>query len=174
MHPCPDFAIKVVEAPATASLAPLRALLARTAAQQKSVSDDHRAHGRRPTFPKLDEVAPAARYVVNVSNTGSVDADDVLLGFISPPGAGTHGRPHKSLFGFERVHVRAGETVSVVLYPKLLDLAETRLDGARVPLAGEYTVSFGVRPPATTSWSASGQEPDGVRMGYAEAVLLVV
>ena len=30
------------------------------------------------------------------------DADDVVLGFVSPPGAGTGGLPLKSLFAFER------------------------------------------------------------------------
>jgi pre-mRNA-splicing factor SYF2/beta-D-xylosidase 4 len=52
-------------------------------------------------------------YVVNVTNTGTIDADDVVLGFIKPPGAGTNGVPLQTLFGFERVHVKAGETVQV-------------------------------------------------------------
>ena len=40
------------------------------------------------------------RFSVNVTNTGSVDADDVVLGFLTPPGAGEDGVPLQSLFGF--------------------------------------------------------------------------
>jgi hypothetical protein len=30
---------------------------------------------------------PLVQYAVNVTNTGSVDSDDVVLGFLHPPGA---------------------------------------------------------------------------------------
>jgi hypothetical protein len=76
----------------TASLGPVRRLLADTADA-----------GRR--FPELGAVqgaAPLVQYNVTVTNTGSVDADDVVLGFITPPNAGTGGLPLKQLFGFDR------------------------------------------------------------------------
>ena len=91
-----------------------------------------------------------------MSNIGAVDADDVVLGFLSPPGRGTGGFPLKSLFGFERVHVKAGATVSVYLYPALTDFAITAADGTRVARAGTFKVSFGVGAPG---------------MGYVEAPL---
>ena len=47
---------------------------------------------------------------VNVTNSGDVDADEVVLGFISPP-AGS-GRPLKQLFEFSRVHIKAGHTIT--------------------------------------------------------------
>ncbi len=47
---------------------------------------------------------------VNVTNAGDVDADEVVLGFISPP-TGT-GRPLKQLFEFTRVHIKAGHTAT--------------------------------------------------------------
>lgn len=53
---------------------------------------------------------------VTVTNTGKMDADDVVLGFMVPPGAGVDGVPLQTLFGFERVHVPAGQSVSVYLY----------------------------------------------------------
>ena len=121
-----------VSGPPAVSLAGLRELLDRT---------------RRETgthFPRLADVPAAGQFMLNVTNTGAVDADDVVLGFISPPGAGTDGLPLQTLFGFERVHVKAGETVSVYLYPQLTELAATGLDGGRYPLPGEYTISFGV------------------------------
>ena len=77
-------------------------------------------------------------------------------GFIAPPGAGTGGLPLKSLFGFERVHVRAGETVTVTLYPGLLHFAPAAADGTRRALGGNYVVSFGVA------------EGAALGMGYAE------
>ena len=113
-------------------------------------------------FPKLEDVPAAGQYVLNVTNTGTVDADDVVLGFISPPGAGTNGLPLQSLFGFERVFVRAGETVQVYLYPALTELATTGLNGEKQPQLGDHTVKFGV-----VEGAAHG-------MGYAESTLTAV
>ena len=95
-----------------------------------------------------------------VTNTGDVDADAVVLGFVVPPGAGEDGVPLQQLFGFERVHVPAGETVTVWLYPSLLDFTAVGADGARAARAGEYTFRFGVR-----ETSARG-------MGYAEHTVI--
>ena len=58
--------------------------------------------------------------------------------------AGTAGRPLKTLFGFERVHVKAGETVTVWLYPSLTSFSHVDARGARHALPGRYTISFGV------------------------------
>ena len=88
-----------------------------------------------------------------------MDADDVVLGFMVPPGAGTGGVPLKTLFGFERVHVAAGATLAVNLYPELAHFTTTQLDGTKVPLTGEWGVKFGVEETA-----AHGQ-------GYAELKL---
>ena len=95
-------------------------------------------------FPALASLRDGPAYEVRVTNTGERDADDAVLGFIVPPNAGEDGTPLQSLFGFERVHVPAGETVSVFLYPGLGEFAETRRDGSRAARAGEYTVRFGV------------------------------
>ena len=95
-------------------------------------------------FPKLAAVPSICQYQINVTNTGTVDADDVVLGFISPPGAGTNGIPLQSLFGFERVHVRAGQSKVVSLYPASTEFATTNVQGERQVLQGEYRVSFGV------------------------------
>jgi len=116
----------------TVSLDPVRALLKKTEAAGK-------------TFPSLRESqTPLVEYLVKVTNTGNVDADDVVLGFITPPDAGKDGIPLKYLFGFERVHVPKGQTVSVFLYPSLSDFTFVNSDGVRVPLSGKYKVSFGV------------------------------
>ena len=48
--------------------------------------------------------------------SGSMDADHVVLGMLIPPGAGVDGVPKQTLWGFERVFVKAGETVTVNMY----------------------------------------------------------
>lgn len=65
-------------------------------------------------------------------------------GFSPPPGAGTNGVPLKQLFGFERVHLKPGETKSVYLYPDLKEFTQVGPDGHREALAGSYLVSFGL------------------------------
>lgn len=126
----------------------------------KQMLDETVRAGR--TFPSLQTLAaspPAVSYIVNVTNHGDIDADDVVLGFISPPGAGQNGIPLKQLFGFERVHVPAGATVSVYIYPSLRDFAQVSDAGTWEALPGRYTVQFGI--PET---AALGQ-------GFAEHIL---
>jgi len=135
--------------PATVDLGPLRERVAA-------------ANARRGAGPAMlsRADAPAAQYYVNVTNTGDVDADDAVLGFLTPPGAGEGGVPLKELFGFERVHVKAGESKTVYLAPALSAFARAGRDGSYEAAAGEYTVSFGV----------AGDE----RMGFASAALVAV
>ena len=87
----------------------------------------------------------ATSFMVNVTNTGKRDADDVVLGFLTPPGAGQNGMPLKTLFAFERVHVPAGESRVVNLYPSFADFTRVDEQGLRVVADGTYTVSFGVK-----------------------------
>ena len=115
------------------SLAPLRALLQR--------------HHGKALLPRTDVAAhePLIRYAVNVTNAGGIDSDEVVLGFVRPPGAGVDGVPLKVLFGFERVHVKAGQSVLVWLYPALSVFAHAEVDGTWSARPGEYMFSFGVR-----------------------------
>ena len=103
----------------------------------------------------------AVSFLLNVTNSGTTDSDDVVLGFLVPPGAGTGGVPLEELFGFERVFVRAGETVTVYLGAQGVSFTQAGLDGVRRFLPGEYTVRFGVAATA-----AHG-------MGFSEHVLRV-
>ena len=48
----------------------------------------------------------------------------------------------------ERVHVPAGKTVTVNLYPSLQDFTLTKLDGFKEALAGDWTIKFGVQETA--------------------------
>ena len=73
------FTYNIVAAPAaTLSLAPVQALLADSEANK---------HSFPSLFASQAPAAAPAKYLVNVSNTGSIDSDDVVLGFIFPPNA---------------------------------------------------------------------------------------
>lgn len=82
---------------------------------------------------------------VNVTNTGKVDSDHVVLGFMAPPGAGVGGVPRQSLFGFKRVHIKAGQTATVYIYPAATEFTQVDADGARSVLQGQYTITFGLK-----------------------------
>jgi len=91
----------------------------------------------------------AVVFTVNVSNTGTRDSDEVVLGFLTPPGAGLNGVPLQELFGFERVFVRAGETVTVYLGAQGVRFTQADKEGVRHVLRGEYKVTFGVKETAS-------------------------
>ena len=76
--------------------------------------------------------------------------------------AGKDGVPLQTLFGFERVHVPAGQSVDVNIYPALTDFMHTALDGTKTAAAGEWKVKFGVA------------ETQKHGMGYAEVKLTTV
>lgn len=145
------FSYTLVRVPSgVTSLAPLRRALAADAGRSFLQRGAANAAGGEEKVgeEKAGASAPLVTYVVNVTNAGSMAADDVVLGFLTPPNAGKGGTPLKSLFGFERVHVLPGQTVSVFLYPRLADFAQVATDGERVVHAGEYVASFGVREAA--------------------------
>ena len=124
-----------VTGPRAVSLASTRAHLAA-----------HGAHGARfaPLRSASAPDAHAAAYAVNVTNTGAVDSDYVVLGFLEPPGAGAGGAPLQTLFGFERVRVPAGGSVQVWLGVGLREL--TRVAGAvREAVPGRWRVRVGLR-----------------------------
>jgi len=78
-----------------------------------------------------------------------VDSDDVVLGFLTPPGAGTNGVPLQELFGFERVFVPAGQTVTVYLGAQGVGFTQADKKGVRRVLRGEYKVTFGLKETAS-------------------------
>jgi len=81
------------------------------------------------------------------------------MGFLVPPGAGADGVPLQELFGFERVFVPAGQTVTVYLGAQGVRFTQANKDGVRVAHPGKYTVRFGV------------EETVKHGMGFAETAL---
>lgn len=134
------FSYTVAAHPSSVSLEPLSTLLeGANSAGQLFVRSESVEEAMR-----MSQWRSQVKYAINVTNTGSKDSDDVVLGFLTPPGAGKNGVPLKVLFGFERVHVKAGETATVFLYPSVLDFAQANLDGKLEATTGTYGVHFGV------------------------------
>ena len=79
---------------------------------------------------------------VPVTNTGSVDADEVVQLYVRFPQDADG--PLKSLRGFRRVHVKAGETVTVS-FPLTEDtfMAWSEEAGDMVPRKGEWELLYG-------------------------------
>ena len=74
---------------------------------------------------------------VNVQNTGALDGDEVVQLYMSLTGS-LRVRPIHALKAFKRVHIQAGETVTVTLHFKIDDLA-VWCNGRKI-----YTVESGV------------------------------
>eukprot|EP00912_Choanoflagellata_sp_UC4_P000634 UC4_evm4s392 len=132
----------------TFSLAPVKAMIDTT---EKSNRVFPSSESRLQDFSN-----PTVQYDVEVKNTGTISSDYVVLGFLAPPGAGVNGVPLQQLWGFERVHVPAGDSVTVSLYPALSDFAQVDINGKFHAQDGEYKVWFGMK------------ETEDKQMGYAE------
>jgi hypothetical protein len=82
---------------------------------------------------------------VNVTNTGSVAGDDVVLAFITPPkvSIGDPSPPIKQLFGFERVHLEVDATAQIY-FPLYMDAILTvRSDGSKWLEPGLHQIKIG-------------------------------
>jgi beta-D-xylosidase 4 len=82
---------------------------------------------------------------VNVTNTGSMAGDDVVLAFVTPPQLQLAGQtpPIKQLFGFERVHLNVSETVEI-FFPFNIDaVLSIARDGSKWLHPGLYQIMIG-------------------------------
>ena len=60
-------------------------------------------HDEARPFPpqhEMDAIGAVASHTITVTNTGAIDADDVVLSFVKAPGAGLGGVPSQSLYDF--------------------------------------------------------------------------
>jgi beta-glucosidase-like glycosyl hydrolase len=93
--------------------------------------------------PTLLRPGGAVEHTVRVSNTGTVDSDEVVQVYFAPqftrPGVPT---PKRQLVDFERVHVAAGASVSVPFTVSTKQLELVGVDGKRGPVAGHYRLVF--------------------------------
>jgi len=84
-------------------------------------------------------------YRVNVTNTGSMVGDDVVLAFIIPPRSSLKdpSPPIKQLFAFERVHLNVNETVQVFFPLYVNSLLTVAIDGSTWLQTGLYQIIIG-------------------------------
>jgi beta-glucosidase len=109
------------------------------------------AFGHGLSYTKFDyahlRVAPAAHgtlaVTVDVTNTGARDGDEVVQLYATPPAA-SHPREHRALCGFDRVHLKAGETRTVsVTVPATALRRWSDHDKAYVTPSGDWTIAAG-------------------------------
>jgi hypothetical protein len=82
---------------------------------------------------------------VNVTNTGSMAGDDVVLAFVTPPQQLLSGEipPIKQLFGFARVHLNVNETTEVFFTFNVGGLLSIARDGSKWLHPGLYHIVIG-------------------------------
>ncbi len=85
---------------------------------------------------------------VNVTNTGPMNGDDVVLAYIVPPQVLREGvtPPIKQLFGFERVNLNVGETKQVFFSLKIESILTIARDGSKWVHPGQYHIVIGNKP----------------------------
>ncbi len=98
---------------------------------------------------------------VNVHNTGATAGDEVVEAFVTTP---EKDGPRRSLAGFERVHLPAGESRDVTLTLSARSLSSVDEKGARAVLPGNYHLSVGSAQPEETQQK---QETDFKVLGSA-------
>jgi beta-glucosidase-like glycosyl hydrolase len=101
---------------------------------------------------------------VNVTNTGAVTGDTVVQAFLTPTAVPAYTLPAgrlpliKQLFGYQRVHLAPGETVTVNIPVTAATFRlDDRITGKTLSLPGGYTVTF-------TDGSGSGDQAVSVEL----------
>ncbi len=79
---------------------------------------------------------------VNVTNTGTMAGDDVVLAYIIPPQVLHNGEtpPIKQLFGFERINLNIGETKQVFFPLNIKSILTIAHDGSKWFHPGQYSI----------------------------------
>ncbi|HTY94750.1 MAG TPA: glycoside hydrolase family 3 C-terminal domain-containing protein [Steroidobacteraceae bacterium] len=86
---------------------------------------------------------------VRVTNTGARDGDEVAQLYLQFGGA--PGAPGRALRGFQRVHLKAGESRTLDFHLRSRELSHVNDAGETVVSAGRYEVSVGGGQPQITS-----------------------
>ena len=82
---------------------------------------------------------------MNVTNTGTINGDDVVLAYIKPPQALYEDEtpPIKQLFGFERVRLDVGQTAQIFFPLNIESLLTVGRDGLKWLEPGSYRILIG-------------------------------
>jgi hypothetical protein len=84
-------------------------------------------------------------YRVNVTNTGDLEGNDVVLGYVTPPEESLNdpSPPIKRLFAFQRVHLDVGQTIQIYFPLNIQSLLTIGHDGSKWLEPGSYTIIIG-------------------------------
>ncbi|MCD8167559.1 MAG: fibronectin type III-like domain-contianing protein [Bacteroides sp.] len=96
---------------------------------------DLRVHAESPVTDPLT-------VKVNITNTGSRDGEEVAQLYVSHPGKDSY-LPIRSLKGFQRIFLKAGETKTVTFTLSPKELAVTNDFGELTVLPGPVSISVG-------------------------------
>jgi len=113
---------------------------------ERAVSAAHPpAGGAADATPEI-RVGDSVQVSVQVENAGSIASDEVVQLYVSAVDAGV-AAPVRSLAGFQRIHLQAGERrpVSFTLAPRALSLVDDA--GQRFVAPGTYEISVGGKQP---------------------------
>jgi hypothetical protein len=97
--------------------------------------------------------APLTDYIsITVKNVGSLAGDDVVLAYTTPPPVPAEtGAPIQTLFGFERVTLQPGQSITLQFALSLHDLTFVGPSGKRQPSLGRWHLRFGQSEPVVVA-----------------------
>jgi beta-glucosidase len=97
---------------------------------------------------------------VTVANTGKVDAHEVVQMYVSVPGAGAVAPalpiPIRSLQGFNRTHLKAGESATLRFVLMQSQYTTVLANGTATVTAGKYAVHVGGSQPGDPAAPSTG------------------
>ncbi len=107
---------------------------------------------------------------VTVKNASTVAGDEVVELYLdrapSPPGL-----PFRTLQGFQRVHLNAGESKTVSFSLTSRQLAFVDADGKLVASPGDYTISVGGRQPSRSALASGSVVQQVIKVGGTAVTL---
>jgi beta-glucosidase len=109
------------------------------------------------SIPQSLPIGESLDLTVQVTNTGQRDGDEVVQLYVSLPDSRLK-KPIRSLQGFQRIHLKAGETKTVAFTLKPHQMAARGEDNTALVEAGSLLVSVG------------GKQPDAAALGAKQVV----
>jgi beta-glucosidase len=115
-----------------------------------------------PTLPStaqtvFDSESSSVTYTVNVTNTGTLAGDEVVLAYFKPQAESLRTLRHtgvpviiKQLFAFQRVHLQPGASTSLSFTVNASTLALVDSEGHTSIHPGSFKVLFAFTTPCTT------------------------
>lgn len=115
------------------------------------------------SIPESVKAGKDIKVAVDVTNTGKMDGDEVVQLYVSLPES-KHLVPVRSLQGFKRIHLKAGETQTVEFTLTPNQFAARDDNNAAVVEEGEVLISVGGKQPDSATLAKKGAVQKGVKI----------